>query len=74
MKDWVLMFASAATASLIAYGELSAGPREFPAEGRLTAAVPEEAVVNRDPEAVAANGANDQAIGAMGQAGRLHDR
>ena len=74
MNDWMLMLASAAAASLIAYGELSAMNREVPAQGEVTAAAPAVAAPVRDPGPVAGNGANDQTIGATGQAGMPRGR
>jgi hypothetical protein len=74
MKDWMLMLASATAASLIAFSELSPMNTEFPATGGSTATVAETPVSVRDPGVAAGNGANDQAIGAAGQAGLPRDR
>jgi hypothetical protein len=74
MNDWMLMLASAAAAALIAYSELSPMNADFAATGGLTATVPDVPVPVRDPEVAAGNGANDQAIGAMGQAGLPGER
>jgi hypothetical protein len=74
MKDWMLMLASAALASLIAYSELFPMNKDFRASGGLTATASDVAAPVRDPGAATINGANDQAIGATGQAGLPHRR
>lgn len=74
MSDWMLISASVAVALLIAYSELAAVNKEIPANAGSTVTERKVPATATNPGAVAGNGANDQAIGAMGQAGLSGDR
>lgn len=74
MNDWMLMIASAAAASLIAYNGLSAKPSEAQVQAAPAATAPQVAAPPSMPEAVAGTGAKDQVVGATGQADLPHDR